>query len=320
MSGLRAQQLYTSIPAALLAVGIDVLLSQSARAAEFALPTGIADLVPAQFRQIETAVSALWDLALIAAALTFLFFLLIGGFQYLNSLGNEEGVKKSRQILMNAAVGLIIIVLAWPVGNAILNYFDLRVGNTNFRIPTLSPSDPTTNLAPTSTNAGNTVLTSLQLGRAAAGQTIIPTSQDGSPLYTPIPIQLDANGSAQVQLPQGDVLLTTLSGDALGGCSITAASITCDGSGGAHHTVTLSVIDNSTFQPVAGFVMTLVKRSLFGDEQIVQTISGTDGKTPPLSVPEGVKIQVRDASTGAELYADTGPSDNGRVWVIQVAQ
>lgn len=320
MSGLCARA-YASIPTALIAVGFGVLSPNSAQAAEFALPTGIADLVPAQFQQIETAISALWDLALIAAALTFLFFLLIGGFQYLNSLGDEEGVKKSRQILMNAAVGLIIIVLAWPVGNAILNYFDLRVGNTNFRIPTLSPSNPNTNLSPASSNTQQgTTSTKILVPSVANGSVTVVGADDDAPIPTPISVPLDSSGAAEIPLRPGNYLFSS-GGIIFGGCTVIEQLVllTCDGSTGPKRDVTLSFTDQATSQPISGLLVQINKRGIIGQEELGQHISGTDGRAI-VSLPQGVEIHILNARTGAELYSNTVSSTDGDTWNIPVAQ
>lgn len=55
-------------------------------------------------------------LGLIATA-----FLIYGGFLYVTSAGNDENVKKAKNIIIYAAVGIIVIILAAVVVNALLD-------------------------------------------------------------------------------------------------------------------------------------------------------------------------------------------------------
>ena len=63
---------------------------------------------------------------IIRALLTFLGMILLvlilyGGFLWMTAGGNEENVKKARQILTNAFIGLIIVFLAWAISAFIFN-------------------------------------------------------------------------------------------------------------------------------------------------------------------------------------------------------
>ena len=49
------------------------------------------------------------------AAAVAILFLIIGGFQYITSAGNEETAKKGRQTVVNALIGLAIIILSFSI-------------------------------------------------------------------------------------------------------------------------------------------------------------------------------------------------------------
>jgi len=48
-------------------------------------------------------------------------FLIYGGFLYVTSAGNDENVKKAKNLIIYAAVGIIVIILAAVVVNALLD-------------------------------------------------------------------------------------------------------------------------------------------------------------------------------------------------------
>ncbi|MBI2589420.1 hypothetical protein HYW32_00075 [Candidatus Berkelbacteria bacterium] len=39
---------------------------------------------------------------------------------YLTNAGNDEQTKKAKQLLIDAVIGMVIIVIAWAVGNYVL--------------------------------------------------------------------------------------------------------------------------------------------------------------------------------------------------------
>ncbi|TSC65712.1 MAG: Uncharacterized protein G01um101477_369 [Candidatus Doudnabacteria bacterium Gr01-1014_77] len=56
----------------------------------------------------------------ISASLAILF-VVIGGFKYITSNGNEEAASKGRQTLVNAIIGLVIIILAYTIVRIAVN-------------------------------------------------------------------------------------------------------------------------------------------------------------------------------------------------------
>ncbi|MDQ5914078.1 MAG: hypothetical protein QG623_697 [Patescibacteria group bacterium] len=70
--------------------------------------------------------AAIIDILLRVAGLAAFIYLLYGGFMYLTSSGNSEGVKKAGSTLLNAAIGLAIAISA----TTIVNYFAGRLSGT----------------------------------------------------------------------------------------------------------------------------------------------------------------------------------------------
>lgn len=60
-----------------------------------------------------------WLLAL--AGLVAVLFLIIGGFWYITSAGNEETAEKGKNTVINALIGIVIIVLSYVIVQVIAN-------------------------------------------------------------------------------------------------------------------------------------------------------------------------------------------------------
>ncbi len=56
----------------------------------------------------------------IAGALA-VFFVIIGGYQYITAAGNEEQSEKGKKTLINAVIGIIVIVLSFVIINVVVN-------------------------------------------------------------------------------------------------------------------------------------------------------------------------------------------------------
>ena len=64
-----------------------------------------------RFGLIESAIILLLGLAFGLAVL----FLIIGGFYYITSAGNEEQAEKGRKTLINSIIGLVVIILSYTI-------------------------------------------------------------------------------------------------------------------------------------------------------------------------------------------------------------
>lgn len=57
-------------------------------------------------------------------------FLIIGGFQYIVSAGNEEAAEKGKGTAVNALIGIVIIILSYVIVNVVANLVS-NVGSGN---------------------------------------------------------------------------------------------------------------------------------------------------------------------------------------------
>ncbi len=67
---------------------------------------------------IRTVINWLLGIAFAVAVL----FLIIGGFQYITSAGNEEAAEKGKGTAVNALIGIVIIILSYVIVNVVSNF------------------------------------------------------------------------------------------------------------------------------------------------------------------------------------------------------
>ena len=65
--------------------------------------------------------SFITNILLPLAGLIAVFFLIIGGYQYMTSAGNEELAERGKRTLQNAIIGLVIIILSYAIVTVISN-------------------------------------------------------------------------------------------------------------------------------------------------------------------------------------------------------
>ena len=62
------------------------------------------------------------DIVLFIAAVMAVIYLIYSGILYITAAGNPDAAKKGQQGIINAVIGVVIIVLAYVVANSIANY------------------------------------------------------------------------------------------------------------------------------------------------------------------------------------------------------
>lgn len=82
--------------------------------------------LPTLFHNLEGSFGKVWDMVVIAATIVFMVLFLIGGIQYLTAAGNEESTKKARALLVDAVIGLVLVLLAWPIGRYAIQKLQLK--------------------------------------------------------------------------------------------------------------------------------------------------------------------------------------------------
>ncbi len=84
--------------------------------------------VPQQFTNFEQTIRSAFNIIIVVAGIIFVILFLIGGVQYLTAAGNEDNTKKARQLMLDAIIGLVIVVTAWAVGTYVLQLLGISQG------------------------------------------------------------------------------------------------------------------------------------------------------------------------------------------------
>lgn len=61
------------------------------------------------------------NIALAIAGLVAVLFLIIGGFRYITSAGNEETAENAKKIILNSIIGIVVIILSFVIVRVISN-------------------------------------------------------------------------------------------------------------------------------------------------------------------------------------------------------
>jgi len=99
------------------------MLIERVRAANF-------DFITGAFHSVEeggesdlpTLVGNIVNLILFIAGVLAIIYLIYSGILYITAAGNPDAAKKGQQGIMNAAIGIVIIVLAFFIARAVTDY------------------------------------------------------------------------------------------------------------------------------------------------------------------------------------------------------
>ena len=82
---------------------------------------GAFDWVPSSYCSASGFALVVINLILGASGVATVLFLVVGGFLYLTSAGNEEQTEKAKKIIINSVIGLVVIIMATAVITIISN-------------------------------------------------------------------------------------------------------------------------------------------------------------------------------------------------------
>jgi len=82
------------------------------------------------FSSFERIIQTAFNVTILLSGIVFVFLMLLGGVQYLTSLGEEEGATKARKIITNGAIGLVIVLSAFAVGTYVLSLLGIGSSGT----------------------------------------------------------------------------------------------------------------------------------------------------------------------------------------------
>lgn len=80
--------------------------------------------LPKALTNIETAIPVVFNIIIIISFISFFVLFIYGGVKYLGSAGSEEETTKAKKWLIDAVIGLIIVISTWALGTWILSIFN----------------------------------------------------------------------------------------------------------------------------------------------------------------------------------------------------
>ena len=78
-------------------------------------------------------ITLIFNFVITIGGIIFVILFLVGGIQYLTAAGDTEATGKAKKILVDAIIGLVIILAAWAIGNFILDFLGLTNLSTTGR-------------------------------------------------------------------------------------------------------------------------------------------------------------------------------------------
>lgn len=81
---------------------------------------------PTSFTSLQSIIKEIIQVAFMAAGLVAVIYLIIGGFRYMTASGNPEGIESAKMTIINAIIGLIVIMISFLIVNYVLQ--QLKVG------------------------------------------------------------------------------------------------------------------------------------------------------------------------------------------------
>jgi hypothetical protein len=84
-------------------------------------PAGLATGFSGGNQTVTSVITRIVAIALALAGLIAILFLIIGGFRYVTAAGNEEAAESAKKTILNAIIGIIVIILAYVILRVIEN-------------------------------------------------------------------------------------------------------------------------------------------------------------------------------------------------------
>lgn len=111
------------------------------------IPPTVAIAPPSSIGAVNTDINSLIafviNAIIVLGIVLSLIFLLYGGIRWILSGGDKAKVDSARSTIVAAIVGLIIVILAWVIINAVLQILGAGSLSKGFKIPTLNNATTT---------------------------------------------------------------------------------------------------------------------------------------------------------------------------------
>jgi len=106
--------LIIALPAFAADAGADALKGLGATAGEAGLKTGLAS------KSVPEIIGSVIGVVLGLLGVVFMILLLYGGYSWMTAYGNEQKLTKAKDTIINATIGLIIILAAYAISRFVI--------------------------------------------------------------------------------------------------------------------------------------------------------------------------------------------------------
>lgn len=79
------------------------------------------------FQNLSQTINTIFSFVILLAGIIFVILFLVGGVQYLTAAGNDEQTGKAKKLLVDAIVGLVLVLAAWAIGNFVLDQLNVNI-------------------------------------------------------------------------------------------------------------------------------------------------------------------------------------------------
>ena len=76
--------------------------------------------IPKQWQDFPSVIENVFKIVITVAGVVFVILFLVGGVMYLAAAGNEDNTKKATKLMLDAVIGLVLILISWAVGTYVL--------------------------------------------------------------------------------------------------------------------------------------------------------------------------------------------------------
>ncbi len=277
-----------------------VALPYAAHAQALALPD-LGGLIPSNFKTLDSALGVVWNSVVGVAGVTFMGYLLYGGFLYLTSGGDDSIAQRARHTLRDASIGIVLVILAWPIGIFVLSILGAQGIIGASKTPTPSATG-TTPLNPAQGSSGDT-----SGGTATTPTGTVQTSTTNNPQGTPVQVPVQTTTAKAKAAPNSTFKYVPGTG--------ADQTVTTDNQG---ETENLTLDPAYTYAPtdivilsrgnsgvgtvVPGATVHVWRKAALGEELLYGNVTLDSTGHAVLRLPVGEQIRIVDANSGAELY------------------
>ncbi len=107
-----------------LILGLAMITAPMLAFAQFTIPNGSGSGLPQTFlgaSNLTQLILSIINIILALAGLIAVLVLIIGGFRYVTSFGNDEAVGTAKKMIINAIIGIVIIILSFVIVRVVSN-------------------------------------------------------------------------------------------------------------------------------------------------------------------------------------------------------